>query len=46
QAVRLRLERIKLKAMAVVQELKSKAAEIFTIMEDQLGARFLQEMER
>ncbi|XP_060703096.1 sperm flagellar protein 2 [Hemiscyllium ocellatum] len=45
QAVRLRLERIKLMAMAVVQELKSKAAEIFTIMEDQLGARFLQEME-
>ncbi|XP_048450235.1 sperm flagellar protein 2-like [Rhincodon typus] len=45
QAVRLQLELIKLKAMAVVQELKSKAREIFIIMEDQLGARFLQEME-
>ncbi|XP_059500967.1 sperm flagellar protein 2 isoform X2 [Stegostoma tigrinum] len=45
QAVRLQLKLIKVKAIAVVQELKSKAREIFTIMEDQLGARFLQEME-
>ncbi|XP_067885195.1 sperm flagellar protein 2 isoform X1 [Heterodontus francisci] len=43
--VRTRLEMIKLKAMAVVQDLKSKAQEVFTLMEDWLGTRFLQEME-
>ncbi|XP_078413355.1 sperm flagellar protein 2 [Cetorhinus maximus] len=45
QAVRTRLELIKLKAMNVIQELKSKAQEVFTVMEDWLGTRFLQEME-
>ncbi|XP_067838179.1 sperm flagellar protein 2 [Heptranchias perlo] len=43
--VRTRLELIKLKAMMVVQELKSKAEEVFRNMEDWLGTRFLQEME-
>ncbi|XP_072371687.1 sperm flagellar protein 2 isoform X2 [Scyliorhinus torazame] len=45
QAVRLRLELIRLKVMSVVQELKSKAHNVFTEMEDWLGSRFLLEME-
>ncbi|XP_069740357.1 sperm flagellar protein 2 isoform X2 [Narcine bancroftii] len=44
-AVTTRLELIKGKLLAAIQELKAKADAIFTAMEDSLGAQFLREME-
>ncbi|XP_078286656.1 LOW QUALITY PROTEIN: sperm flagellar protein 2 [Rhinoraja longicauda] len=44
-AVTCRLDLIKLKALAVVQDLNAKADEVFATMEDWLGSQFLQEMD-
>ncbi|XP_072113592.1 sperm flagellar protein 2 isoform X3 [Mobula birostris] len=43
-AVTTRLALIKLKALMTIQDLKSKAGDLFTTMEDWLGIQFLQEM--
>ncbi|XP_072903942.1 sperm flagellar protein 2 isoform X2 [Hemitrygon akajei] len=44
-AVTTRLALIKLKALMTIQDLKSKAGDVFTTMEDWLGTQFLQEMD-
>ncbi|XP_051875825.1 sperm flagellar protein 2-like [Pristis pectinata] len=44
-AVTTRLDLIKLKAVAAIEDLKSQAGHIFTSMEDWLGSQFLQEMD-
>ena len=42
----MRMELIKIHAIAVLQELKAKAEEVYKDMDDWLGGRFQQEMAR
>jgi len=46
KACKMRMELVKVTAMAVLQDLKGKADEAFKDMNDWLGARYLKEMER
>ncbi len=44
QALRVRVELIKLKAISVIQDVKAKAEDAYVNMNDWLGARFRHEM--